>query len=196
MEAVSPFIAFRFHVAFSEQPLASSASTNAVPMCGGAFSECSGLEASMEPKVIKEGGRNYGDAQRAGKVTFSTVVLKRGLTSNQDLWRWFELVNRGAASYRLSAVLSVLGPESGSIQWVWRLRHCLPIKFKAPDLNATSSQVAVEELHLVHEGLELLDPSVGLSLSTSISASLSLSASASLSGSASLNLSASGRFSL
>jgi len=203
MEAMSPIIAFRFHVAFSEQPLASGGAGQSVPMCSGAFSECSGLEATMEPKVIKEGGRNYGDAQRVGKVTFSTVVLKRGLTSNRDLWRWFELVNpRAASSYRLGAVITVLGPEGGTVQWAWELRRCLPVKFKAPDLSAQSAQVAIEELHLAHEGLVLLDASSGLtpgfagsaSSSGSLSAGVSLSASASISASASLN--GSGSFSL
>lgn len=193
MEALSPIVAFRFHIAFSEQPLSATGTTRVVPMCSGAFAECSGIEATMEPKVIKEGGRNYGDAQRAGKVTFSTVVLKRGLTSNQDLYRWFELVNKGAASaYRLSATLTVLGPEQGSVQWMWELRHCMPVKFKAPDLNASSSQIAIEELHLVHEGLSLLDP--GASPALSFNASLSVDAS--LSASVSLNASASGSFSL
>ncbi len=200
MEAMSPIVAFRFQIAFSEAPLTSAvALPTVVPMCSGSFSECSGIEATMEPKVIKEGGRNYGDAQRAGKVTFSTVTLKRGLTSNQDLWRWFELVNRRAsASYRLTAVLTVLGPEGGPVKWAWQLDRCMPIKFKAPDLTATSSQVAIEELHLVHEGLHLVEPAAGLSLSVSasLSGSASVSASASFSASASISGSASGSFSI
>jgi phage tail-like protein len=40
----------------------------------------------------------------------------------------------------------------------WRLSNALPVKFKGPDLSATASQVAIEELHLVHEGLELERP--------------------------------------
>ena len=40
----------------------------------------------------------------------------------------------------------------------WKLVGVLPTKFKGPDLSATSNQVAIEELHLVHEGLELVRP--------------------------------------
>jgi hypothetical protein len=29
----------------------------------------------------------------------------------------------------------------------------MPVKFKAPNLIAAGSEVAIEELHLVHEGL-------------------------------------------
>ena len=161
---MSPVPAFRFQVDFREHRLTRGESPGGlVRLCSGSFSECTGLEATMEPKVIKEGGRNYGAAQRVGTVTFGSVVLRRGLTSNEDLWRWFKLVTRGGYAYRLTADITVLGPARGGesdagavAQWVWRLHHCLPTKFKAPDLNAKGDQVAVEELQLAHEGLELL----------------------------------------
>jgi phage tail-like protein len=37
----------------------------------------------------------------------------------------------------------------------WRLRNAMPVKFRIGDLNAKGSDVAVEEIHLVHEGLEM-----------------------------------------
>ena len=37
----------------------------------------------------------------------------------------------------------------------WRLKNAMPVKFRVGDLNAKGSDVAVEELHLVHEGLEM-----------------------------------------
>ena len=44
------------------------------------------------------------------------------------------------------------------IRLVWRLRNAMPIKFRAGDLNAKGTDVAMEELHLVHEGLRLERP--------------------------------------
>ena len=81
--ATCPLHVFRFQVDFLEDALDGSAAGNDVALCSGAFSECTGLEATMEPKVIKEGGRNYGAAQRGGPVTFATVVLKRGMTTSR-----------------------------------------------------------------------------------------------------------------
>jgi phage tail-like protein len=40
----------------------------------------------------------------------------------------------------------------------WKLTGVLPTRFKGPDLSSTADQVAIEELHLVHEGLELERP--------------------------------------
>jgi phage tail-like protein len=152
---LAPLGVFRFHIDFRQHPLDAQNDGESVPVCSGAFSDCTGLEATMEPKVIKEGGRNFAPHQRAGPVTFATVVLKRGMTTTRDLWTWFELVAGGKYAYRLSAVVNVYDP-AGVARLAWHLRHALPVKFKAADLSARGTDVAVEELHLAHEGLTLL----------------------------------------
>jgi phage tail-like protein len=101
-----PLHVFRFHVSFSQQSLANPSGA-AVALCQGAFSECTGLEATMEPKVIKVGGSNYGAVQRAGPVSFATVVLKRGISDTRDLWNWFAKVGAGAYAYRLQVEIEM-----------------------------------------------------------------------------------------
>jgi phage tail-like protein len=149
-----PLPVFRFHVDFQSDPL-TPGQNSPISLCGGAFSECTGLEATMEPKVIKEGGRNYGAAQRMGQVTFATVILKRGMTTTRDLWKWFELVSQGGYAYRLAAIIRVYNHQ-GEEKLTWQLEKAMPIKFKAADLNAKGTDVGIEELHLAHEGLKLL----------------------------------------
>jgi len=150
--ALPPLHVFRFEVTFKRV----GSGSGAVDMCSGAFSECTGLEASMEPKVIKAGGANYGATQRAGQVSFATVVLKRGMTRTRDLFRWFQLVGGGSYAYRLSAEIAVQN-GLGETVLTWGLDRCLPVKFKAADLNAKGTDIGIEELHLAHEGLRLLD---------------------------------------
>lgn len=155
--AWAPVPAFRFEVEFARAPLGGGESGADVVLCGGAFSECSGLEATMEPKVIKEGGLNYGANQRMGQVTFATVVLKRGMTRNRDLWRWFSLVAEGAYAMRLYAWIR-MRDAAGAEVLTWELSRALPVKFKAADLSGRATDVAVEELHIAHEGLRLGTP--------------------------------------
>jgi len=150
---------FRFHVDFLSASLQSQSSSEQVSLCRGAFSECTGLEATMEPKVIKQGGDNYGAPQRAGTVTFATVVLKRGMTTNRNLWQWFNAVATGGYSYRLTVVINVFDLK-GEAAMAWQLERALPIKFKAADLNAKATEIGIEELHLVHEGLSTKDPTM------------------------------------
>lgn len=148
---LAPLHVFRFHIRFKRDG-------SEVAVCSGAFAECTGLEATMEPKVIKSGGHNYGAVQRAGRVSFATVVLKRGMTSTRDLWQWFQLVANGAYAYRLSAEVE-MQDGAGKAVITWALDRCLPVKFKAADLNARGSDIGIEELHLAHEGLSLLSGS-------------------------------------
>ncbi|GEL68295.1 MULTISPECIES: phage tail protein [Myxococcus] len=147
---------FRFELAFQPEPLSGSGGGDA-PV-DGAFSECSGLEATMEPRVIQVGGHNLGAVQRAGPVTFGTVVLKRGISEGERLLRWFARVTSGDYGYRCTVRIRLKAPsENGELRTVltYKLDRALPVKFKAADFNARATEVGIEELHLVHEGLTL-----------------------------------------
>lgn len=151
-----PLHVFRFKVEFRRDGTRTTTPPSTpVDLCSGAFAECTGLEATMEPKLIKAGGLNYGSIQRPGRVSFATVVLKRGMTTTRDLWDWFQQVNlKGSYAYRLSVDIT-LEDTAGKPVIRWNLARALPVKFKAADLNAKGSEIGVEELHLVHEGLSM-----------------------------------------
>lgn len=150
-----PLHVFRFHVRFRRQSLGQAVAAAELPLCRGAFAECTGLEATMEPRVIRVGGANYGAVQRAGPVSFATVVLKRGMTDTRDLWNWFQMVGAGAYAYRLQVEIEMRDTRGVAVV-TWALRRALPVKFKAADLNARSTEIGIEELHLAHEGLVLV----------------------------------------
>lgn len=154
-----PLQVFRFFVEFSQSSLADSDPGDPISVCNGAFAECTGLEATMEAKVIKEGGRNYGPAQRAGQTSFATVVLKRGI-GQTDLWQLFNSIATGAFAPRLQVKITVFAPDdNGDPEGVlaWQLENAMPVKYKFADLNARGSEIGIEELHLVHEGLSSTD---------------------------------------
>lgn len=167
-DVLYPLHVFRFHIDFVKDPFqldtvsggtriptGEQSKSGKVLLCSGAFSECTGLEATMEPKVIKEGGRNYGVHQRVGRVTFGTVILKRGITTTRDLWKWFRLVtSENAYAFRLAAQITVKDIADTPVM-MWTLDKVLPVKFKGADLNAKGTEVGIEELHLAHEGLHL-----------------------------------------
>jgi len=153
-----PFGNFQYTLEFTGTPLDGSSDSNSA-VAAGAFAECSGLEATMEPKVIKEGGQNYGTHQRAGSVSFATVILRRGMTSNTDLWKWFSdlTLNRGY-TLRKDVTINHLDHSTKIVVRSWQLSRAMPVKFKSSDLNAKGADIAIEEIHLVHEGLQLLEP--------------------------------------
>jgi phage tail-like protein len=75
------------------------------------------------------------------------------MTDNFDLWTWFE-DSVADPRLRADAEVVVLAPDS-SERARFQLYRCLPIKLKAPPLNAKDSQIAIEELQIAYERFEL-----------------------------------------
>ncbi|HUH13577.1 MAG TPA: phage tail protein [Longimicrobiales bacterium] len=142
-----PFTTFNFLVEIQVKDLGEA-------LCHAAFSECDGLEMTVEPKTIREGGRNSGPVHMSGPVSYAQLTLKRGMTANVDLWRWFERVAGGQGGLRGTAEISMLSGE-GTEQLRFLLDGCLPVKLKAPALNAADGQIAIEEMQIAYESLTL-----------------------------------------
>jgi phage tail-like protein len=157
--SLTPLHVFKFQVDFFTDSLSDDDSHEQFQVCSGAFAECTGLEATMEPKVIKEGGRNYGAAQRAGGTTFATVVLKRGISSNQNLYQIFNTLSTGTFAPRMQVTINLFDID-GSAVLAWQLDRAMPVKYKFSDFNARNNEIGIEELHLVHEGLWSVTPTV------------------------------------
>src|SRR6266567_134932 len=78
-----PFTAFNFGVEIRVDGVA-------MQICDAAFSECDGLEMTMDVKTIREGGNNGMQIRLTGPTSYGTVTLKRGMTDGFDLWNWFD----------------------------------------------------------------------------------------------------------
>src|SRR5687767_15887802 len=100
---IDPFTAFNFSVEINK-------AGEAQLLCAAAFSECDGLEMTMDVKTIREGGNNGKQIRLTGAFNFGQVTLKRGMTSNFDLWDWVSetLAN---PSLRADAQIVLLAPD-------------------------------------------------------------------------------------
>jgi len=147
---VYPFTAFNFAVEIKVEGLAS-------PVVDAAFSECDGLEMSMEVKTIREGGNNGRQIRLTGPISFGQVTMKRGMTANLDLWDWFNLMLTNQ-SLRADAEVVLLANDRKTERARFLLSRCVPVKLKSPALNAKDGAVAIEELQLAYEKLTLVKP--------------------------------------
>lgn len=145
-----PFTGFNFSVEIT--PDGSSA-----PLCSAQFSDCDGLEMTMDVKTIREGGNNGVQIRLAGPAAYGQLTLKRGMTSSFQLWEWFERVLRDP-KVRASAVVVLYAADGTTQRAVWTLDRCVPLKLKAPALNAREGIVAIEEMQLGYESLRLRPP--------------------------------------
>jgi phage tail-like protein len=158
-----PYSTFRFEVTFT--PDAEPRPGSETPMTstnteGLGFSEVTGLEANVEVKAHPEGGRPRGVRQLVGRTTYPNLVLKRGMTANREVWDWFNAVASGKRPVPRKKLNIALRDAAGKPVMVWEVARAVPIKLKASDLNAKTGEIAIEELHLAHEGL-VLQPAPG-----------------------------------
>lgn len=128
----------------------------------GGFQECSGLEIEMDVQELQEGGRNNGVIRRVGRGKYSNLVLKRGMFYGTDnrvntaLWAWLQGVLNGVRPVvRYDGTIQVLGFDGATVLATWTFTRGLPAKVSGPQLNAKTGDVAIEELTIAHEGLQL-----------------------------------------
>lgn len=147
-----PFTSFNFLVYLTlENPIDLGLSN---PLCNSEFSECDGLEMTMEPKTVREGGNNAQVIHLVGPVSYGNLTLKRGMTRNQDLWRWFSAAAASPTGPKRRGVLAgaeiIMRDGRGNGKIRYRLFDCLPIKLKAAPLNAKDGVVALEEMQIAY----------------------------------------------
>jgi phage tail-like protein len=145
-----PFTSFNFSVVITLEGRSER-------LCNAAFAECDGLEMTMDVKTIREGGNNGQQIRLAGPVSYGQVTLKRGMTSSFDLWDWFDEAVANPA-LRASTEVTVLAADGKTERVRFQLARCLPVKIKAPPLNAKDGTVAIEELQIAYQMLTMKKP--------------------------------------
>ena len=119
----------------------------------GAFSEVDLPDATIEAIEYRDGSDLSGARKLPGRVSYSNVVLKRGLTGRNDLWNWFKATRDGDLQRRNVAI--VLLDEARKPVQRWLLQDAWPARFASSDLNARGNEVVIETLELAYEGFEI-----------------------------------------
>jgi phage tail-like protein len=117
----------------------------------GYFAECTGLSAEYEVMEYQPGGAPSPIKLR-GAIKYPNVVLKRGITTEDALIKWFFKAQQPAA--RPDLTLTLYGPDRRPVQQ-WVFHHAFPIKWQGPSLNAGSNNAATESLELSHAGMDI-----------------------------------------
>jgi len=151
----NPYGAFNYIVALGSGVDASNGD-GSLGTIVGEFSDVSGLGMEVKYSDYRNGNERVNTVLHVNNVhSVDQVVLKRGLIGSPDLFAWLKTVRDGVADQRDVSI--TLLDEARSPVVTWRLRHVKPSKWTGPTLAAKGGgEVAMEELHLVHEGIEFL----------------------------------------
>ncbi len=124
------------------------------------FTECSGLSVQIKKEVYFEGGVNHQQRICLGHTEFADVTLKRGLTNDAIFWDWATRLFSNSQNIRRNVNILVFN-QAGEIMRSWTLIGAIPVAWKSPTLQADGNAVAIEELTLAFEGLEVSNKAGG-----------------------------------
>lgn len=121
----------------------------------GYFTECSGIGSEhelIEHKIVDDKGRE--SIQKIpGRLKWQDITLKRGITSNMDIWDWRDQIVQGQVEDARKNGSIVMFDQAGDEVARWNFENAWPLKVSGPSMKADSNEFGIEELVITHEGL-------------------------------------------
>lgn len=107
----------------------------------GVFPEASGLGGEIE--VVEVNLPGGGVAKSPGRVNYSNITLKRGVTVSSDAQDWFQGFADGSDSTRQTVVIRVLD-SGGKTVAQWTATGCFPVSYSvSQDAEGSVSETLV-----------------------------------------------------
>ncbi len=123
-------------------------------MVVGGFSEVRGL--GSETEVVDYWAGNSATPVRVpGKTRYSNIVLRRGVTNSNELFRWRRTVEQGSAEKRSGAIILLDGAMQERARW--NFFDAWPCKYEAPELQGEGDSISVETLELCVSRVERVE---------------------------------------
>lgn len=133
-----------------------------------AFNEVTGIEASVDVIEFRQGNAgSLAPVKVPGLVKHGNVTLKMGYTKDSDFKDWIvNCVKETRATLPRSNVtielidINTTSPTdlqtaSSAVNRIWVLSNAWVTKYSAPDLNASTSEIAIESVELAYEELTI-----------------------------------------
>lgn len=141
----------------SEDPLVSfNFAIEVQGQINGFFTEVSGLGSETEVaehNVVGPGGQEV-VRKIPGRLKWGDITLKRGITSNMDIWEWRKMVEQGKIDSARRNGSIVMYDQMGTEVARWNFQRAWPSKVSGPAPKSDTGDISVEEMTLVHEYIE------------------------------------------
>ncbi len=119
----------------------------------GYFSEVNGLGSEsevIEQKVVTEKGVEI-VKKIPGRLKWGDITLKRGITSNLDMWTWRQKVEEGKINDARKNGSIVMFDQALAEKARWNFVNGWPSKITGPVPKSDSNEIGIEELTITHE---------------------------------------------
>ena len=120
------------------------------------FQECSGISTSVDVIEYRNGNEKENSPRKlTGLTRVSDVTLKRGIIGSLALYRWIDDIRNGNPAALRTVVIQLQNEDHTEIVMTWKLLRARIIKHTSGPFNAKGTDVAMEEITLAYERLEL-----------------------------------------
>ena len=104
--------------------------------------------------------RNGNDKENAvrkitGLQKCADVTLKRGVIGSLNLYRWLDEIRNGDQNALRTVVIQLQSEDHTEVVMSWKLLRARIIKHVSGPLNAKGTDVAIEQMTLAYERLEI-----------------------------------------
>ncbi|MEY3252093.1 MAG: hypothetical protein RL227_1066 [Pseudomonadota bacterium] len=120
------------------------------------FQEISGIGMEVTVSEYRNGNERENSVRKITGLNKSTdVTLKRGVIGSLNLYRWLDQIRNGDQSAMRTVVISMQNEDHTAVVMTWKLLRARIVKHTSGPLNAKGTDVAMEELTLAYERLEM-----------------------------------------
>jgi phage tail-like protein len=120
------------------------------------FQECSGFSITVDVIEYRNGNdKDNSPRKLTGLARVSDVTLKRGIIGSVGLYKWIDQIRNGNQSALRTVTIQLQNEDHTAIVMTWKLLRARIVKHTTGPLNAKGTDVAMEELTLAYERLEL-----------------------------------------
>jgi phage tail-like protein len=121
------------------------------------FQEVSGLGLEMTVAEYRAGNWSENSSRKVN-TTYKVpeITLKRGVLGALDLYAWLDAVRNGTQGQLKTVTIKLMTEDRTATAMTWKLLRARPMKYTGPALNGKGTDLAIEELVLASERIELL----------------------------------------
>jgi phage tail-like protein len=142
-----PYVQFNFLVDLG------NGNTNG-PQAG--FQEISGIGMEVTVSEYRPGNHKENSVMKINGMNKSTdVTMKRGVIGSLDLYQWLNQIRNGDQGALQTVTISLMSEDHITVVQTWKLMRARIIKHTSGPLNAKGTDVAIEELVVAYERLEM-----------------------------------------
>ena len=120
------------------------------------FQECSPIGTTVDVIEYRNGNERENNVRKlAGLARAADVTLRRGIIGSLDLSQWLDQVRNGDQGAVRTVTIQLLNEDRSAAVQTWRLLRARIVRHVSGPFDARCSEVAMEELTLAYERLEL-----------------------------------------